>query len=67
MLATEAVKAEEAAAIAKQKAATVAADSNIRQRMTLELEHKSRKEEKRTETVEKKAERLRQSLIQSLW
>jgi chemotaxis protein histidine kinase CheA len=70
MLSAEEVKAaeaEEAAAVAKQKAAPVAADSNIRQRMVVEMKAIERKNKKVMETVEEKAERLRQSLVQSLW
>ena len=66
MLAAEEVKAaekEEAATIvAKQKAAAIATDNSIRQRMVLELGQRSRKELKEEkDAVEEKAERLRQS------
>jgi hypothetical protein len=64
--AVKAAEAEEAAAIAKQKAAAVAADNSIRQRMVLELGQRSKKEKEKKETVEEKAARLRQSLIQSM-
>ena len=70
MLSAEEVKAaeaEEAATVAKQKAAPVAADSNIRQRMVVEMKAIERKNKKVMETVGEKAGRLRQSLVQSLW
>ena len=68
MLSTEATEKEEAAAVAKQKATAVATGNSIRQKMALQLEQKRRAEKRvRKETVEERAERMRQSLIQSLW
>ena len=59
--AVKAAKAEGAETVAKQKAAAVAADSNIRQRMMVEMRQKSKEAEKKKETVEEQAERLRKS------
>jgi hypothetical protein len=49
-------KEEAATAVAKQKAAAIAADNSIRQRVVLELGQRSRKEKEKKETVEEKAE-----------
>ena len=83
MLATEAAKAAEAAKAEREKAAAVAAEEattaataedqrwqkgqRIRTKGLLEMKAAKKDNGKVVETVEEKSERLRKSLVESLW
>ena len=72
VVAAEAAKAEEAAAVARQKTATVATDSKIRQTQQktvrlLSIKQRVRNGEKTVEMDEERMERFKEGLEQSLW
>ena len=72
VVAAEAAKAEEAAAVARQKTAAVVTDSKIRQTQQktvrlLSIKQRVRNGEKTVETDEERMERFKEGLEQSLW
>jgi TolA-binding protein len=72
VVAAKAAKAEEAATVARQKAAAVATDSKIRQMhqktvRLLSIKQRVQNGEKTVETDEERMKRFKEGLEQSLW